>query len=551
MKITLAQINVQPGDLEGNSRKIIDIIEKSAAVGSDLVVFPELCVTGYPPLDLLTYSNFIEDTNSAVNKITASCTKTAAIIGAPTLNKNERGKSLFNSAILIDQGKVAAVFHKALLPTYDVFDEYRYFEPSTQFEVVTFKGKRVAVTVCEDLWDEQPFLSEKKERSLYSISPMEAIKRLNPDIVINISASPFAHNRLETREKVFCDKASRYKLPIIMVNQTGANADLIFDGGSLIINSSGEIVTRLPLFEESFRTVDIEETILLKTQVKVLPGKMELIHNALITGIGDYLKKTSQTGVVIGLSGGIDSAVCACLAADAVGRENVTGILMPSRYSSSHSLTDAKKLSSNLGIKSIITEIESPFSGFEKILKPVFANLKPDITEENIQARIRATILMAYANKYNKIVLNTSNKSEAATGYGTLYGDMAGAISVLGDIYKTEVYQLARFINRLNEIIPASSIEKPPSAELRENQVDADSLPPYEILDQILFRFIELQEGAETIVKSGFDQQLVERIITLVNKSEYKRFQAPPILRVSAKSFGNGRRMSLVSKYRF
>ena len=520
-------------------------------MGSDLVVFPELCVTGYPPLDLLTYSNFIEDTNRAVNKITASCTKTAAIIGAPTLNKNERGKSLFNSAILIDQGKVAAVFHKALLPTYDVFDEYRYFEPSTQFEVVNFKGKRVAVTVCEDLWDEQPFLSEKKERSLYSISPMEAIKRLNPDIVINISASPFAHNRLETREKVFCDKASRYKLPVIMVNQTGANADLIFDGGSLIINSSGEIVTRLPLFEESFRTVDIEETILLKTRVKVLPEKMELIHNALITGIGDYLKKTSQTGVVVGLSGGIDSAVCACLAADAVGSENVTGILMPSRYSSSHSVTDAEKLSSNLGIKSIITEIESPFSGFEKILKPVFANLKPDITEENIQARIRATILMAYANKYNKIVLNTSNKSEAATGYGTLYGDMAGAISVLGDIYKTEVYQLARFINRLNEIIPASSIEKPPSAELRENQVDADSLPPYEILDQILFRFIELQEGAETIEKSGFDQQLVERIITLVNKSEYKRFQAPPILRVSAKSFGNGRRMSLVSKYRF
>ncbi len=547
MKITLAQINPQPGNLKANSLKIIDIIKQAESEGSDLVIFPELCVTGYPPLDLLTYSRFIEETNDAVNSITEACIKTAAIIGAPTYNNAPRGKPLFNSALLLQNGKIEAEFHKALLPTYDVFDEYRYFEPSKKFKVANFRGIRLAVTICEDLWDDQPFLHEKDQRSIYDVSPMEEIKLMNPDIVINISASPFAHNRLATRELVFCNKASRYNLPVVMVNQTGANADLIFDGGSLIIDRDGKILTRLPLFEEKSLTVDTDEIFLSKNKVQPLPGKEELIHKALITGIRDYLAKTSQTGVVIGLSGGIDSAVCACLAAEAIGSENVTGILMPSRFSSDHSVKDALELSSNLGIRAEITEIEAPFSGFEKVLAPLFANMSPDVTEENIQARIRATILMAFANKYRIIVLNTSNKSEAATGYGTLYGDMAGAISVLGDLYKTEVYQLAGYINRVKTIIPKSTINKPPSAELRDNQLDTDSLPPYDILDKILFSFIELQYDADKIISEGYDRDLVKRILTMVNRNEYKRFQAPPCLRVSAKAFGSGRRMSLVS----
>jgi NAD+ synthase (glutamine-hydrolysing) len=547
MKITLAQINPQPGNLKANSLKIIDIIKKAGSEGSDLVVFPELCVTGYPPLDLLTYSGFIEETYNAVKTITAECKTTAVILGAPTYNTANRGKPLFNSALLIQTGKVETEFHKALLPTYDVFDEYRYFEPSKKFEVVNFMGVRLAVTICEDLWDDQPFLHEKDQRSIYGVSPMEELKRMNPDMVINISASPFAHNRLSTRELVFSDKAARYNVPVVMVNQTGANADLIFDGGSLIIDRNGKIVTRLPLFEETYLTVDTEEIFKSKNKVQPLPGKVELIHKALLTGIRDYVAKTSQTGVVIGLSGGIDSAVCACLAAEAIGSENVTGILMPSRFSSDHSVKDALELSSNLGIRAFITEIEAPFSGFEKVLAPLFGNMSPDIAEENIQARIRATILMAFANKHHKIVLNTSNKSEAATGYGTLYGDMAGAISVLGDVYKTEVYRLALYINREKPIIPESTITKPPSAELRANQLDTDSLPPYDILDKILFSFIELQEDAEKIISEGYDPDLVRRIISMVNRSEYKRFQAPPCLRVSAKAFGSGRRISLVS----
>jgi len=549
MKITLAQINPQPGNLTENSLKIIDIIKKAECEGSDLAVFPELCVTGYPPLDLLTYSSFIEDTHKAVKSITAACKTTAAIIGVPTYNGANRGKPLFNSALLIQNGKIEAEFHKALLPTYDVFDEYRYFEPSKEFEVVSFRGIRLAVTICEDMWDDQPFLHEKDQRSIYAVSPMEELKRRNPDLVINISASPFAHNRLATRELVFCNKAARYNLPVVMVNQTGANADLIFDGGSLIIDRNGEIVTRLPLFEEKHLTVDTDKIFASGNKVQPLPGKEELIHKALITGIHDYVKKTSQTGVVIGLSGGIDSAVCACLAVEAIGRENVTGVLMPSRFSSDHSVKDALELSSNLGIRAVITEIETPFSGFEKVLAPLFGNMSPDVTEENIQARIRATILMAFANKHHKIVLNTSNKSEAATGYGTMYGDMAGAISVLGDLYKTEVYRLAGYINRKKTIIPESTIIKPPSAELRADQLDTDSLPPYDILDKILFSFIELQEDAEKIISGGYDPDLVSKIIAMVSRNEYKRYQAPPCLRVSAKAFGNGRRMSLVSGY--
>jgi NAD+ synthase (glutamine-hydrolysing) len=549
MKITLAQINTQPGDIAGNCRLIKKIIESSAREGSDLVVFPELCVTGYPPLDLLTYDRFVMDTNKAVAEIAAVCKNVAAIIGAPTTNHEKRGKALFNSALLLDDGKIAGTVNKALLPTYDVFDEYRYFEPAKEFNVFSFRGVRLAITICEDLWDDQPFLKDEEPRSIYALSPMEELMKQNPNLVINISASPFAHNRIETREKVFRSKASRYNIPVVMVNQTGANADLIFDGGSLVINGHGEIAKRLPLFEESVVTIDTGHIFNGTAKESALPGKTELIHKALVLGIRDYLKKTSQTSIVLGLSGGIDSAVCAALAAEAIGSDNVTGILMPSRYSSDHSVIDAIELASNLGIKHTTIGIGEPLAGFERALIPLFEGKAKDVTEENIQARIRATILMAFANKHSAIVLNTSNKSEAATGYGTLYGDMAGAISVLGDLYKTEVYQLAGHINKEKVIIPASSISKPPSAELKENQLDTDSLPPYDLLDDVLFRFIELQQDSETIVSAGFDKGMVNRIVALVNRSEYKRYQSPPALRVSAKAFGSGRRIPLVSGY--
>lgn len=549
MKVTLAQINPQPGNIEANCRMITEIIKSSAAAGSDLVVFPELCVTGYPPLDLLTYSRFVDDASDAVKRIALDCIGTAAIIGAPTVNSNEKGKPLFNSAILICNGEIDTVFNKALLPTYDVFDEYRWFEPSASFYTATVKGMKIAVTICEDMWDDQPFLHEKKQRSIYSTSPMEELKKLKPDLVINISASPFAHNRIETREKVFCNKASKYKVPVVMVNQTGANSDLIFDGGSLIISNAGEIVARLPLFEESVSTFNLERLLDTGPKAPALPGKIELIHDALILGIADYIKKTRQRRVVIGLSGGIDSAVVAALAVRAIGSENVTGILMPSRYSSEHSVTDAENLASNLGIKTLNVGIEKPVTAFEQILEPVFRETETDVTEENIQARIRALILMAYANKFGAIVLNTSNKSEAATGYGTLYGDMAGALSVLGDLYKAEVYELAAYINTGKIVIPESSITKAPSAELKPDQHDTDSLPPYDTLDKILFRYVDLQQDRETIISAGFDQETVERVIRLVDLSEYKRFQAPPALRVSAKAFGNGRRIPLVSSH--
>jgi NAD+ synthase (glutamine-hydrolysing) len=550
MKVTLAQINPQPGNLDANCRMITEIIKSSAAAGSDLVVFPELSVTGYPPLDLLTYSRFIDDTAAAVQKIALECTGTAAIIGAPSPNTKKRGKPLLNSAILMQNGRIDTIFNKALLPTYDVFDEYRYFEPSSSFQTAIVNGMKIAVTICEDMWDDQPFLHGKEHRSIYAISPMEEIKKLEPELIINISASPFAHNRIETRETVFCTKAKKYQIPVVMVNQTGANSDLIFDGGSLIIDRAGEIVARLPLFRESVTTYDLKKTITTGAKIPPLPGKMELIYDALTLGISDYIKKTGQKRVVIGLSGGIDSAVVAALAAQAIGSENVTGILMPSRYSSAHSVTDAEELASNLGIQRITIGIELPVAGFEKILEPVFTGTRPDVTEENIQARIRALILMAYANKFSAIVLNTSNKSEAATGYGTLYGDMAGALSVLGDLYKTEVYELAAYINRERTLIPQSSITKAPSAELKPDQHDTDSLPPYDTLDKILFRYVDLQQDRETIISAGFDEETVKRVIRLIDLSEYKRFQAPPALRVSAKAFGNGRRIPLVSAHR-
>lgn len=552
MKVTLAQINPHPGNISYNCQKICDAIRKAASEGSDLVVFPELSVTGYPPMDLLESQKFLKLTEEAVNIIAVECQSIAAIVGAPTRNNNPKGKRLYNSALFLADGKVTDIISKALLPTYDVFDEYRYFEPCDTFRTVSYKDRKIALTICEDLWDEQPFNHKKGDVSLYRISPMEELSHLNPDLVINISAAPFAHNRLAVKEEIFKSKAARYRKPVIMVNQTGANTDLVFDGASLVIDNQGNIKARLPFFTEASLTICTDEIeSIQKSEISPVPGKAELIHDAVITGLRDYLLKTGQKKVLLGLSGGIDSAVCAALAVRAIGSENVTGLMMPSRYSSEHSFSDAVRLAENLGIKWEKIEIEKPHLAFEEALKPLFEGTTGDTTEENIQARIRAVLLMAYSNKFGYLVLNTSNKSEAATGYGTLYGDMAGAISPLGDIYKTDVYRIARYINNDKEIIPENSITKPPSAELKAGQKDTDTLPPYEILDEILFRYIELLRDPQTIIEEGFGEETVKRVVKMVNSNEYKRYQAPPSVRVSSKAFGSGRRIPLISGFTF
>ncbi|MCX6325275.1 MAG: NAD+ synthase, partial [Bacteroidia bacterium] len=500
MKITVAQLNYHIGNFIRNKDLIINAIKKAKSEGSDLIIFSELCIPGYPPLDLLDRLDFIEKCNITVNEIAKECTGIAAIVGSPTLNKKPEGKKLFNSALLLSEGKIIYSTHKALLPTYDIFDEYRYFEPENRFSVFSFKGLRLAITICEDLWDEQPFDNEFEKTRLYTVSPMEELAKQDPDIIINIAASPFSYTKIEAKENIFRSKAIKYKIPVISVNQTGANTELIFDGASNIVNKKGEIVRQLPFFEEAvetFRFDDINSGNISRRDSK--PSAIQLVHKALVTGIRDYFAKTGFKTGIIGLSGGIDSALCLCLAVEAIGNENVRALLMPSRYSSDHSVNDAVALANTLKVHYDIVNIETPFSAFKEQLAPLFAGKEEDVTEENMQARIRATLLMAVSNKYGCILLNTSNKSEAAVGYGTLYGDMAGGLSVIGDVYKTDVYRLADYINRDHEVVPRNTISKQPSAELRHGQLDTDSLPDYKILDAILYQYIELQKPAERI----------------------------------------------------
>jgi NAD+ synthase (glutamine-hydrolysing) len=550
MKISLAQLNYHIGNFERNKELICSSIKQAKDEGADLIIFSELCVPGYPPLDLLDRFDFIEKCGQTVNEIANECSGIAAIIGSPTLNRNQEGKKLFNSALLLSEGEIIFCANKALLPTYDIFDEYRYFEPGRQFSVVEFKGKRLAITICEDLWDEQPFDNEFEKARLYTVSPMEELAKQKPDIIINIAASPFSYNKSETREKIFTSKGEKYKVPVISVNQTGANTELIFDGASIVVNHKGEIYCSLPSFTETVKTFLFDDIISgKKAHNEKRADAIELIHNALVQGIYDYFSKSRLKSSIIGLSGGIDSAICLCLAAEALGPENVRALLMPSRYSSDHSVNDAVALAKTLGVKYDIISIEEPFSSFEKLLEPVFEGRNSDLTEENLQARVRAVLLMAVSNKFGNILLNTSNKSEAAVGYGTLYGDMAGGLSVIGDVYKTDIYKLADFINRNSEIIPYNIINKPPSAELRPEQLDSDSLPDYAVLDSILYQYIELQKPAERIIDDGADRETVLKVIRLINFNEYKRYQAPPVLRISSKAFGAGRRMPLVARY--
>jgi NAD+ synthase (glutamine-hydrolysing) len=547
MKIALAQLNYHVGNFDSNTAKIIDHIEKARQNGADLVVFAELCVCGYPSRDFLEFNEFIGLCDQSAAKIAAACTDIACIIGIPTRNNKPEGKDLNNSAYFIENGQIKAVVNKALLPNYDVFDEYRYFEPSTEFQCIDFKGRRIALTICEDLWN-------TIENPLYVTRPMDVLMTQQPDIMINIAASPFAYNHDAERIAILSDNADRYNMPLFYVNHVGAQTELIFDGGSLVFKPGGELIDELPYFDEclAYYTLNNDNTIEFGQPATLREEKQSdiaQIHKALILGIRDYFYKSGFQNAILGLSGGIDSAVVCALAAEALGPDHVMAVLLPSKFSTDHSIKDAEDLVKNLGCRQEIIPIKHVTEAFETVLQPQFNHLPFNIAEENIQSRSRAVLLMAMCNKFGYILLNTSNKSEAAVGYGTLYGDMCGGISVIGDVYKTQVFELARYLNRNGELIPQNTIIKPPSAELRPDQKDTDSLPEYDILDRILAQYIENRCSSAEIIRMGFDEHTVRRVIKLVNVAEHKRYQTPPILRVSPKAFGMGRRMPIVGKY--
>lgn len=548
MKIALAQLNLIIGDFDGNTAKMCDRIRQAQAQGADLIVFPELSLCAYPPRDFLEFPDFIARCQESLQKIAAACSGITAIVGLPTSNPEVSGKNLFNSAAVVRDGKIIDIVHKALLPTYDIFDEYRYFEPNRKFHCIEVAGTRVALTICEDLWniDDDP---------MYTCCPMDELIGEKPSLMINIAASPFDHSHASQRESILRKNVEKYGIPLMYVNHVGAQTELIFDGGSLAMNTDGQLAGDIPYFTEGLILYSFE-----KNQIRLI-GKSNVaaenpddarigrIHAALILGLRDYFQKQGFTQAILGLSGGIDSAVVACLAAEALGPQHVKVLLMPSEFSSRGSVDDSLALVGRLGITSEVIPISDVFHTYLKTLAPFFKDLPSGLAEENLQARIRGTLLMAESNKFGHILLNTSNKSEIAVGYGTLYGDMCGGLSVIGDVYKTDVYALARHINRHREVIPEAILTKPPSAELRPDQKDSDSLPEYDILDPLLFHYIELRQSPHQLVAAGFEESLVRRVLKLVNTNEYKRHQTPPILRVSSKAFGSGRRMPIVGRY--
>ncbi len=545
MKIALAQLNYHIGNFNENISKIVDKIKQAQGSQADLIVFAELAISGYPPRDFLEFDDFIKKCESGLEEIASYCENIACIVGSPGKNKNGKGKGLFNNAYFIENKTIKTIYHKSLLPNYDVFDEYRYFEPNTHFDTVDYKGKKIALTICEDLWniDDNP---------LYQINPMEALAEKSPDLIINIAASPFHTKQREERIKILSANAKKYKTPIFYVNHVGAQTELLFDGGSMVVNAEGNVADELAYFNEDTKLYTLDDVLKgetytgRQTEKSDLTGKM---HDAIIMGIDNYFSKLALKRAIVGLSGGIDSAVTLVLATKALGAENVFALLLPSEFSSDHSVADAQKLAENLNVAYRKISIKDIYASFKIALKPYFQDRPFDIAEENIQSRVRAVLLMAFSNKFGYILLNTSNKSELAVGYGTLYGDMCGGISVLGDVYKTQVYEIARHINKEKEVIPHNSIIKPPSAELKPDQKDTDSLPEYDVLDKILYAYIEERKSPKEIINQGHDATLVKKILKLVNGNEYKRHQAPPVLRVSSKSFGMGRRMPIVAKY--
>jgi len=566
MKIALAQQNYHIGNFEDNTRKIIEGINKAKEQGADLVVFSELCVCGYAPGDFLEFPDFINKCYEAIDRIKEHADTIGVLIGSPSRNKEKDGKDLFNAVFLLHEKEIKGEIHKTLLPNYDVFDEYRYFEPAYEWNVLEFKGRKLAVIICEDIWN-------MGDNPLYRITPMEKLMPFGPDVMINLSASPYNYAQDIVRNSIVKAHTLKYKMPMLYCNVIGSQTEIIFDGGSLVYDVNGNKIKEMKYFEEDFEVFELDELLKKDNSIKhsyqekyfysakeVCTGEdilayltndknIDEIYHALILGIRDYFKKMGFTKAILGASGGIDSAVTQVLAAHALGKENVSVLLMPSQFSSPHSVEDAEQLSKNLGCKYDIILIKNIFESFLTELKPVFNDLPFGLAEENIQARTRGNLLMSVANKFGYILLNTSNKSELATGYGTLYGDMAGGLSVLGDVYKTQVYALAKYINRDKEIIPVNIINKAPSAELRPNQKDSDSLPEYDTLDRVLYEYIELRNGPKEIKAKGYDSALVDRVLKLVNTNEYKRKQFCPILRISCKAFGVGRRMPVVGKY--
>jgi len=639
MKIALAQQNYHIGNFEENTRKIIEAIRQAKTAGADLVVFSELCVCGYPPRDFLEFEDFIAQCYAYIDRIKEEADTIGVIIGAPARNTARQGKDLFNAAWLLYEKEVRGVAHKTCLPTYDVFDEYRYFEPAYEWKVIPFKGKKIALTICEDIWN-------LGDNPLYRVCPMDQLIGQGPDLMINISASPFDYDHDEDRKEVVRQNVLKYKLPLYYCNAVGSQTEIVFDGGSLVYDGTGTLIKEMKYFEEDWAMVELPapvpplfEEILpgfsipiheeearkeltvptgkaaaisggetqpttaakagggepavfdkemrvskLKDPEKVVEYLVNVenireIHQALILGIRDYFSKMDFKKAIVASSGGIDSAVTLALACEALGKENVRAILLPSPYSTSHSVSDAEQLSRNLGNPYDLIPIREVYESLLRALEPVFKGggaaqggsagtvgsdrggpsqsrsdeglqtLTIGLAEENLQSRTRGNIVMAIANKFNYILLNTSNKSELSTGYGTLYGDMAGGLSVLGDVYKIQVYALARYINRDGEIIPTNILEKAPSAELRPDQKDSDSLPEYDVLDKVLYQYIERRQGPKEIVAMGIDEALVKRVLRLVNTSEYKRNQFCPIIRVSCKAFGVGRRVPIVGKY--
>ncbi len=544
MKIALAQLNYHIGNFSGNLQKMLEAVAEAKSRGADLVVFAELATTGYPPRDFLEFDDFIRLAEDSVEALARAADGIAIVVGSPSRNPVPEGKDLYNSAFFLEDGRVKAVQHKTLLPTYDIFDEYRYFEPASRWQVVDFRGKRIALTICEDIWN------IGNENPLYTRCPLDEMMPQQPDLVLNLSASPFDYTHAAERIRILKANVARYGLPFFYVNHVGAQTEIIFDGGSMVAAPDGGIFDEMPYFEEGVRVYDLDEVMQGGVHREQPKEKIPLIHDALVTGIRNYFHKLGFRQAIVGLSGGLDSAVTAVLAAEALGRENVRVLLMPSQFSSEGSVTDARALARNLGVQYDLIPIEPIYQQFLDALAPHFWATPFNVAEENLQARIRGTLLMAISNKYGPILLNTTNKSEMAVGYGTLYGDLCGGLSVIGDVYKTEVYELAEYLNeRLGGVIPKAIIEKPPSAELRPHQKDTDSLPPYEQLDPILYQYIERRQGPAEIIAMGYDERLVRRVLRMVNINEFKRHQTAPVLRVSPKAFGMGRRMPIVAKY--
>lgn len=576
MKIALAQQNYHIGNFESNTQKIVTAIEAAKTMGADLIVFSELCICGYPPRDFLEFNDFINKCYESIDEVKQHADTIGVIVGAPQKNLFEQGKDLFNAALLLHEREVKATAYKTLLPTYDVFDEYRYFEPAKSWNIVEYKGKKIALTICEDLWN-------LGDNPLYMTSPMDKLMEQQPDLMINISASPFDYDHDDDRKEVIRANVLKYKIPMFYCNAVGSQTEIVFDGGSLVFDALGNIIREMKYFEEDFQMVDLpndqfhvhdqtnaasnqdpQKTIndfdkemrvsKLKDPDKIIDylvddKNIRHIHRALILGIRDYFTKMGFTKAILGSSGGVDSAVTLVLACEALGAENVKAVLMPSQYSTDHSVSDAEQLSKHLNNSYDIIPIANMYESFLTALKPIFNDLPFSLAEENIQSRTRGNLLMAIANKFGYILLNTSNKSELATGYGTLYGDMAGGLSILGDVYKMQVYALGKYLNREKQVIPENILTKAPSAELRPDQKDSDSLPDYSILDKILYQYIEKRQGPKDIISIGMDKELVNRIMKLVNTNEYKRNQFCPIIRVSSKAFGVGRRMPIVGKY--